>query len=78
MIKEEDIKSMSVSERLKAIELIWESLSTSPEYIQSPDWHHEILRSREEKVSSGNATFLNMDEVRQRLKKKSDEKSHPS
>ena len=69
---------MSVPDRLKAIEMIWESISTSSEYVQSPAWHKKILKSREDKVSSGNAIFLNMDEVRDRLKKKSDEKSHHS
>ncbi|WP_116037944.1 addiction module protein [Rhodohalobacter sp. SW132] len=78
MITNKDIEKMSTSERLKAIEMIWETISTPSDSVHSPAWHKEILKSREDKVSSGNATFLNMDEVRERLKKKSDEKSHHS
>ncbi|HKL14275.1 MAG TPA: addiction module protein [Balneolaceae bacterium] len=77
MISKEDIKKMSVSDRLETIEMIWESISSS-EYIQSPAWHQKILKSRESKVTSGNANFLDLDEVRERLKRKSDENSQYS
>ena len=76
MITKTDIEKMSVSDRLEAIEKIWESISS--EYIKSPDWHRKILDSREEKVSSGKAKFLEMDEVKERLQRKADENSHHS
>lgn len=77
MITKKDIEKMSVSDRLEAIEKIWESISSS-EHIESPAWHRKILNSREDKVTSGKANFLDMDEVRERLEKKSDESSHHS
>ena len=77
MISKEDIEKMSVSDRLETIEKIWESISVSG-YVQSPDWHKRILKSREDKVASGNANFLDLNEVRERLKRKSDEKSRHS
>ena len=77
MISKEDIKKMSVSDRLETIEMIWKSISSSKN-IQSPAWHHRILKSREDKVASGNANFLDVDEVRERLQRKSDENSHNS
>ncbi|MFO7847844.1 MAG: addiction module protein [Balneolaceae bacterium] len=77
MISKEDIKKMSVSDRLETIEMIWESISSS-ESIQSPTWHQRILKSREDKVTSGNTHFLDLGEVRERLIGKSDENSHYS
>jgi putative addiction module component (TIGR02574 family) len=77
MISKEDIEKMSVSDRLETIEKIWESISVSG-YVQSPDWHQTILKSREDKVTSGNANFLDIDEVKERLKRKSDENSRHS
>jgi len=72
MITKKEINKMSVPDRLKAIEMIWESISTSSKYVQSPAWHQEILKTREDKVKSGNATFSTIDEVRERLKRKAD------
>lgn len=43
MIKEKDIEKMSVPERLKAIEFLWESISEKTEEIESPKWHGDIL-----------------------------------
>lgn len=77
MISKEDIKKMSVSDRLETIEMIWESISSS-ESIQSPAWHQRVLKSREDKVTSGNTHFLDLAEVRERLIRKSDENSHYS
>lgn len=65
---------MSVSDRLEAIEMIWESISSS-EDVQSPEWHRKILKSREDKVATGRAKFLKLSEVKERLQRKSDEKS---
>ena len=77
MITKKDIEKMSVSDRLETIEKIWESIASS-ENIESPDWHRKILNSREKKVSSGKTNFLELDEVRERLQRKSNESSHHS
>lgn len=75
MITKEDIEKMSVSDRLKTIERIWETITSSGN-VPSPEWHQNILTSREQKVTSGNAVFLDMAELRERLNSKSDEKNH--
>lgn len=77
MLTKEDIEKMSVSDRLKTIEKIWETITRSGN-VPSPVWHQNILKSREHKVTSGNANYLDMDELRERLKRKSDEKNHHS
>ena len=76
MIDQKDIEKMSVPERLKAIELLWESITERSEYIESPDWHGEILKKRRDVVESGKAKYLSISQVRERLKNKSDEESH--
>ncbi len=67
---------MSIPERLKAIELIWESSSEKPEEIKSPKWHGDILEERQKKANSGESKYLTVSEVRERLQKKADEKSN--
>lgn len=76
MIDQKDIEKMSVPERLKAIELLWESITERSEYIESPDWHGEILKKRRDVVESGKAKYLSISQVRERLKNKSDEENH--
>lgn len=76
MIKEKDIEKMSIPERLKAIELIWESISEETEEIESPKWHGDILEERQKKANSGEAKYLTISEVRERLQKKADEESN--
>ncbi len=58
------IKNMSATERLKAMELLWDSLVTEKEEIPSPDWHKEILEGR----AKNSQESLTIDEVKKRLK----------
>ncbi len=39
MLAESEIKSMSLTERLQAMELLWRSFSSSEDEVPSPDWH---------------------------------------
>lgn len=78
MIKQKEIEKMSISERLKVIELLWESVSDKSEYIESPEWHGEVLKNRKDVVESGNAKYLSVPQVRERLKSKADEESNNS
>ena len=63
-----EIARMTPIERLKTMELIWESLVKDAGSVVSPAWHGEILKGRLDKVRSGEAKFLDLDEVRRRIK----------
>jgi putative addiction module component (TIGR02574 family) len=71
MIEMSDVERMSVQERLQAMELLWSSLSGSPDVVPSPDWHKDILTERLAKVERGEGEFLSLDEARARLRKSS-------
>lgn len=45
------IRSMSVEEKLEMMELIWDDLCRN-DAMQSPDWHGDVLASREKIVVS--------------------------
>jgi hypothetical protein len=64
-----DIKKMTMTERLRAMELLWVSISKSPEKVASPDWHGKVLASRQAKVDAGKATFLTIRQLKARLAK---------
>ena len=67
MLAKEHISLMSSSERMEAMELLWESFSTEGIDYPSPDWHGKLLAERSEIIDSGKATWLSVDELQARL-----------
>ena len=57
----EQIKHMSVSEKMQTMELLWSSLATSAGF-EPPAWHADVLAERRRKVESGEAEFLSIEE----------------
>ena len=52
------LDEMTNKQKLEAMELLWEDLAGSPEALESPDWHREILDERRKRVVDGTARFL--------------------
>ena len=59
-----EISKMSVLERLQTMEALWDSLTREPSEIKSPEWHEEILSDRKEKIESGNADFISLEDLK--------------
>lgn len=51
------LKEMTLREKLAAMEALWEDLSRTPEAIESPAWHKEILDERQQRVAEGKARY---------------------
>jgi len=58
------LKKMTTSERLQAMETIWDSLLYENDAIETPEWHEKILQERKEKITSGGATFISLAELK--------------
>jgi hypothetical protein len=69
MIQADEIEKMSLLERLQTMELLWASLAGAPDAVPSPDWHREVLAERMGKVERGEAEFLTVPELKERLRK---------
>lgn len=67
MLAMEQISRMSSSERVEAMELLWESFSKEGIEYPSPDWHGKVLAERSGIIDSGNETWLTVDELQARL-----------
>ncbi|NUM56210.1 MAG: addiction module protein [Candidatus Hydrogenedentes bacterium] len=48
---------MTVAEKLRAMESIWEDLQRNPADVPSPAWHEDVLRAREHRVSEGQSHY---------------------
>lgn len=58
---------MSSSERVEAMELLWESFAAEGIDYPSPDWHGKVLADRSDIIDSGKAEWLSVDELQARL-----------
>jgi Putative addiction module component len=55
MSKTLTLKEMTLHEKLAAMEALREDLARSPESIESPAWHEEILDERRQQIAAGKA-----------------------
>lgn len=67
MLAMEQISRMSFSERVEAMELLWESFAKEGIDYPSPAWHARVLAERSEIIESGKATWLSVNELQARL-----------
>jgi putative addiction module component (TIGR02574 family) len=63
------IKNMSTTERLEAMEALWDSLLHEEKEIDSPVWHQELLKSRKKKIENGEAEFISIEKLKASRKK---------
>jgi hypothetical protein len=61
------LESMSVAEKIEAMEAIWASLSRTPADVTSPAWHEQVLAERRKRLESGESTVSEWSEVKKRL-----------
>jgi len=64
-----EVSRLSRAEQLQTMEWLWASLSKKSEEIESPEWHGEILAARTAKVDAGEAEFLSVDQLKERLRR---------
>ncbi len=48
---------MTLHEKLAAMESLWEDLARTPETIESPAWHKDILDERQKRLATGQSQF---------------------
>jgi len=68
MIELSQIESMSVAERLQAMDQLWDSLNRDGDEIPSPDWHQDVLADRKARAQRGETKFLTLAQLRSRLR----------
>jgi hypothetical protein len=57
MTVEIPLEQMTVEEKLRAMELIWENLRRDEKNIPVPQWHRDLLGEREKLIAEGKAHF---------------------
>ena len=57
------LPQMSLDDKLLAMELLWGELSKTPERLEAPHWHRELLLQRLNQVQQGTASFQSWDKA---------------
>lgn len=66
----DQIKTLSPSEAVRAMEALWEQLRNSEVEPESPDWHREELERRDQMIEKGEAHFIPWAEAKERIRKR--------
>lgn len=61
------LDTMSVSEKVRLLETVWESLCNKSGDVRSPEWHREVLETRKRRLEDGQATVSRWTEAKARL-----------
>jgi len=64
------LDQMSTMEKLRAMEALWNDLSRREAELESPAWHGQVLREREERVASGKESFVDWETAKAQLRKR--------
>jgi len=62
------LDQMTTAEKLRAMEALWADLSRHEEEIESPPWHEQILKEREDRVRSGQETLIDWETAKKQLR----------
>ena len=64
------LKEMTLHEKLAMMELLWEDLARSPESIESPTWHKDILDERRQQIAEGKVQFVDWETAKAEIRNK--------
>ncbi len=65
-----EIDRMTLAEKLRAMELLWDDLCRREEDIPVPQWHKDVLDERERAIAEGRAKFEDWETAKKRISEK--------
>lgn len=60
---------MTTAEKLSAMDALWKDLSRNADKFESPIWHGDVLRQREQRVEEGKETYVDWETAKKELRK---------
>ena len=64
------LNKMTISDKLRALEDIWDDLRRTPDEIPSPSWHADVLRARERRIREGKSQFKDWTDAKRRIRER--------
>lgn len=64
------LKDMTLLEKLAVMESLWEDLSKTPDAIESPAWHKDVLEERRQHIAQGRSKFSDWETAKADIRKR--------
>ena len=64
------LRKMNTSDKLRALEEIWDDLLRNAEEVPSPAWHADVLRARQKRIREGKARFRDWSEAKRAIRER--------
>ena len=64
-----DLERMTVSDKLRLMEDLWQNLSANEGDLPSPDWHGTVLAERDRLLNAGEDRFMPWDAAKAMLRR---------
>ena len=64
------IERMSREEKLQTMETIWADLSKDDAGVESPAWHHDVLKETETRIAAGQEQIADWTTAKRDLRKR--------
>ena len=65
-----DIERMTLEEKLRAMEALWDDLCRREENVPVPQWHKDILDERARAIAQGKAQVVDWETAKKRISEK--------
>ena len=62
------LEKMTIAEKLRVMETLWNDLTRDKEQFESPEWHGEVLRERAARVKQGKESFVDWEAAKNQLR----------
>ncbi len=62
------LDQMTIAEKLRVMESLWADLSRNEQELESPAWHEQILKEREDRLRSGQETAIDWETAKKQLR----------
>ena len=63
------ISQMTIAEKLRMMEELWDDLRARAEGVPVPQWHKDLLDERQQRIDAGEATFSDWESAKERITK---------
>ena len=61
---------MTISDKLRTMETIWDDLRRTPEEVPSPAWHADVLHARDVRVRERRSSFGDWGDAKRRIRER--------
>ena len=63
-----NLGDMTIEEKLKTMEMLWDDICRIAPDFSSPSWHEDVLKEREQRIRDGKDKFVDWDHAKKDIR----------